>query len=910
MHVRTLLATLLLSIILTGSIQCQVNELETLRISFDEVTLEEALNQLDLSSQSLLIYNPEEVPEAEVNGTFTDADVALILREILDESDLDFTFYNPHTIIITERTRLQNEQQSLSFQLLERALAIPEDRPSSTVSTLKNNYVVGERINAKTTGRSHVDIQLRDADTGEPLVGATAAIQETGTNGIADAAGNVRLDLYAGRYSLTIRHLGYRTRLPSLTVFGDGEVEVLVEPSSTELGEVVITAESTHTNIEARQIGVKNIDFKFTDKLPSFLGEVDVLNMVKTESGVSSPGEGSSGFSVRGGATDQNLIQFDDAIYINPSHAVGFFGSFNGDLIRSMKLYKGTAPPQFGGRAASVLDIQGKEGNFEDFKGKLSISPISLRGYAEGPVLGSDRTSYIIGTRGTFSDWVLKASRKPDVRQSSIRFYDASIKVAHQFGEESLISFSTNWASDEFQFSDQFYYDYSTKVFQVNYRKTFANDLFLSTSLIHSEYLSNQEEYAPSLDSRFEGGLQYQKAKVLSEYAANESSNVVLGFEAVHYQVDPGELRPLNTASSRGVETTTTDRALELTAFTNYEFDISSRLGASFGLRGTNFLSFGPATVYSYANEDPVFGSVVDTTFVGRGQVEATYQALEPRVSMVYKLDGTSSLKVGYSRMTQFINQYSNLTSASPISTWQLSNTNIQPTRANNYSVGYFSNKSPMYDWSAELYYRDILNLYDFKDGADLIANEFIEREILNGTGRAYGLELSVRKKAGALTGVLNYTLSRTENRVEGINRFEWYPANLDQTHNLNITSNYQINKRKSFAVNFSFNTGRPTIAAVGAYEINGIIAQEFSERNEYRLPSYHRLDVAYTVGNGYKRDRKVRSSWTFSIYNLYFRDNAASIFYRRGSDGLLEPYKFTVLGSAFPSITFNLEFD
>ena len=904
---RSILTTFILSVVFINKINSQINDIERLSIEFNETALVEALDQINQRAQSLIIYNPVEIPDITINGAFSDADIALILKEILEASSLDFTYYNEHAIIVTKRYRLTNKQNNLSFEILERALAAPDDDNLKSESILNRKFVSGRRGNTKTTNRSTVDILLKDFDSGEPVVGATIAVQETNLHSVTDTEGNVRFNLYAGKYTLIVRHLGFKTIHPTLLVFNDGVVEIDVEPSSIQLGEIVVTAESTHTNVGARQIGMKNIDFEFTEKLPSFLGEIDVLNMVKTEAGVSSPGEGSSGFSVRGGTTDQNLILFDDAIYINPSHAAGFFGSFNGDLIRSMKLYKGTAPPRFGGRVSSVLDIQSKEGDLESSKGKLSISPISFRAYAEGPLFGS-KTSYIVGTRGTFSDWVLKASRISDVRNSSIRFYDASIKVSHQFSDKSLISFSSNWANDEFQFSDQFYYDYSTRVFQINYIKTFSNDLFLSATLINNEYKSSQEEYVPSLDSRYEGGLQYQKAKVHGEYTASENNNLDFGLEAINYKVDPGELRPLNESSVRKTETTSEDYAIELSAFMNYEFNIINQLGGSFGLRGTNYLRYGPETIYAYTNEDPVFGSVQDSTTVRKGEVGATYRSLEPRISMVYKFDENTSLKLGYSRMTQYINQYSNLTSASPVSIWQLSNANIQPTRANNYSVGYFSDRSFLFDLSVEFYYRDILNLYDFKDGADLIANDLIEREILNGRGRAYGLELSLRKKLGALTGVLNYTLSRSENKIEGINQFNWYPSNLDQTHNLNITSNYQVNRRKSFSFNFNFNTGRPTIAATGVYEIDGLVTQGFSERNEYRLPSYHRLDVAYTVGNGYKKGRKVRTSWTFSIYNLYFRKNAASLFYRRNSDGLLEPYKFTVLGSAFPSITFNIE--
>ena len=499
-----------------------------------------------------------------------------------------------------------------------------------------------------------------------------------------------------------------------------------------------------------------------------------------------------------------------------------------------------------------------------------------------------------------------------DVNNSSVNFYDANLKVSHRFDDNNQLVLSSHTAFDDFQFSNEFTFDYRTHVIDLSYRKAINSSLFGEFSATWSEYTSAQEELSPvTAASRLETRVSYAKANATIEYNRTAKSRYDFGIGSTFYKVRPGEFTPLNEESLTIPRSVTPEFGLESYVFANNERTITPSLSAIVGFRGVIYQNLGPGIVNTYTDNDPANGQLLRQQEASAGEVIEQYFSFEPRASFRYKTGANSSIKGSYSRMVQYINQLSNLLAATPSSIWQLSNNNIEPSRAHNFSLGYFiTTARPHVDISAEAFYRDIDVLYDFRDFADLIANSFVETELLQGKGRAYGLEISLDHKSGRFSTSVNYTWSRTQNRISGINAGEWYNNNNDKPHTLSTLVNWDLPGRNTLTLNYNFSTGRPTTVPVGSFQQGASTIPVFTDRNAARLNNFQRLDVSFTSGKGYKKSKKIRSSWTFAIYNLLGTDNPYSLFFEPNSIGELVPSQVTILGNPFPSISFNLEFN
>ncbi|MDH3651274.1 MAG: TonB-dependent receptor, partial [Saprospiraceae bacterium] len=613
-------------------------------------------------------------------------------------------------------------------------------------------------------------------------------------------------------------------------------------------------------------------------------------------------------FHVRGGNIDQNLIMIDEGILFNPSHALGFFSSFNSDILSDALLFKGNVPAKYGGRLASVLDLNVRDGNFEKIRMKGGVGPVSTRFTIEGPLV-ENKTSALFAVRSSYSDWVLRQVNIPEVRQSSVFFYDANLRISHRFNDNHNISLAAYSAQDRFTYADEFGFDYNTLMAQGTYRKVFGERVLSTFSAIWSRYESEQNDLAGSDASQLQISNEYLKLKENISYNGSAFSSD-LGVSAIFYKIEPGKITPDGLLSTVISGDLPQEEGLESAIYANAEVELSSRLSISGGLRLSLYQFFGPREMFTYSDpEFPTVGNLLEKTTFDKNVIHSENQ-IEPRLSARYRFDASSSAKLGYARTSQYLNQISNNETPTPTSLWQLTNQYIPPHFAHNFTLGYFRNfDENLWITSLEVFYRDIDQLFDYRDFADLIVNDHLETELVHGTGRAYGVELGIKKQVGKISGWLNYTYSKSERKISEINDGDWYPANFDKPHDVSIVTNLHINKRNQISINFNYSTGRPITIPVDRHVLEGRFGVlNYSTRNAFRIPDYHRLDISYTLGQGFRKSKKFKTSWTFSVYNLYGRRNAFSVFLVQQTRGEPEIRRLSVLGSAFPSLTFNFE--
>ncbi len=827
--------------------------------------------------------------------------LAAVLSDLLRDTPLGFLFYRDYLVVIADRAALNQNRPVTFYQALQESI------DAATLPATQQEMVIGRVEDVSPSGAT-VTGTVTDADTDEPIVGATLLIQETGQGTATDENGDYALQLNSGSYTLLLQYIGYSERKIPARVISSGRLDLQLNKGSILLDEVVVEAKKRDENIQSAQVGVSRITIREIEKLPSFLGEVDLIKALLQQPGVSTIGEGSSGFNVRGGTVDQNLILIDEGMIFNSSHALGFFGAFNPDILSGAVLHKSNIPGKYGGRLASVLDVNIREGNFEKLRLKGGLGIVSSRITLEGP-LKKNKTSFLLSGRSTYSDWVLRRIKIPEVRTSSAFFYDANVKLTHRFNERNFIALSAYSSTDDFTYADQFGFDYQSRMGQLSYRSAISDQILSTFSAVYSSYISNQYDLEGTNQSRLQTGNHYLKLKENIHYS-REQLEIDAGISMINYEVEPGTLQPEGPISTVIPGKVHDEKGRESALYTDVSYALSPRWTVSGGLRFTLYQFLGPREMFTY--QDPANPSTEEITGTRHFTDKVIHHEslLQPRLSARYLLNAASSLKGGYSRTSQYINQISNNDTPTPTSLWQLSNQYIPSQLSHNFSLGYFRNfQENIWHTSLEVYYRAIDRLIDYRDFADLIANEHLETEIVDGVGKTYGVELSLKKQVGTLHGWLNYTWSRSLRKISGISNNQWYPSNFDKPHDLSLVTNFQINKRNTISVNFSYSTGRAITIPVDRHGVESqFVVLNFSDRNAFRAPDYHRLDVAYTLGQGFRKSRKFKTSWTFSVYNLYARKNAFSIFVVQESNADPKIRRLAVLGNAFPSLTFNFE--
>lgn len=745
---------------------------------------------------------------------------------------------------------------------------------------------------------------IKDEATGEQLIGASIRIIELPHSGTStNSYGFYSLAAPEGNYTLQFSYIGYQTFTQKILLHKSEVLNVSLS-SKTSLQEVIISANKPNNDqITSPQMGLEKLNMAQINQVPVLLGERDILKTITLLPGVKSAGEGNTGFYVRGGASDQNLILLDEATVYNASHLFGFFSTFNSDAIKDVSLYKGGMPAEYGGRLSSVLDVKMNEGNNQNFTVQGGIGLISSRLKIEGPLV-KDKGSFMVSARRTYVDVFLKASKDTALKGSTLYFYDLNAKANYHFNDKNAIYISGYFGKDVLGLKNTFGTNWGNATGTLRFNHLFTNRLFSNTSIIFSNYNYAVESFSADNNFKVTSQITDFNFKEDLQYSVNNHT-LRFGLNVLHHTIFPGDVTASGTSSfnSKSVEKR---YGFENAAYINDEWKANDKFTILYGLRLSNMLLNGPGTFKTYN----AAGNTLSSQTYGSGDAVKNYFNLEPRFSASYVLNEKNSIKASYNRNTQNIHLISNSTSSSPTDLYVLSTKNIKPEIADQVSTGWFKNfNENKYEFSAEVYYKWLQNQIDYKNGAQLLLNQDVESQLTYGSGRAYGLELFLKKRYGRFNGWIGYTLSRTERKFADINNGNYYPARQDRTHDLSVVGIYNLNKRWTISATFIYGTGNAITYPTGKYNIGGLTTYSYSERNGYRLPPTNRLDVGATLEG--REHKKYHSSWTFGIYNVYGYDNPYTITFRNSTTvpNTTEALQTSIFSTAIPSATWNFKF-
>jgi hypothetical protein len=756
----------------------------------------------------------------------------------------------------------------------------------------------------------------------ETLIGVSIYFPELNSGTTTNEYGFYSITVPKGNYTIQISYLGYSTLLETIELLEKTSKNFNLKEASESLNEIVIESNIEKLNLKTPQMSVNNLNSSTIKQIPVVLGEADIIKSLILLPGVTSAGEGASGFNVRGGAADQNLILLDEAIVFNSSHLFGFFSVFNPDVIKNVKLYKGGIPAKYGGRLSSVLDIYQKEGNSKDFNVTGGIGLVSSRLLIEGPIK-KEKSSFLIGGRSSYAHLFLPLFDN----DNKAYFYDLNSKINYRFNDNNNVFLSTYFGKDVFGISDNFVNNYGNTVVNLRWNHLFTDKLFSNLSLIYSDYF-----YGLILDFvgfEWDSGITNFNLKYDFNHYVSEKIKLNYGINNIYIKFNPGEIIPNREDSGIVAEKLIDKYANEFAAYVDVEHKISNNFRLQYGVRFSSFARLGQDELNRYANDEAVIyneefkkyesAEATGTDTFGRSNIISSFNNFEPRVSMSYTLNENTSIKASYNRMVQYLHLLSNTASPTPLDVWAPSGKYIKPQLLDQYAVGYFKSiKNGKYTLETEAFYKDIQNRIDYINGANLIANNEIETIILNGKARAYGLEFLLKKNEGDFQGWIAYTLSRSEQLTAGrnanepgINNGEWYSTPFDKTHDFSINASYKLNGKWKFNSNFVFQTGQPANYPVGQYEVQGLNVPIFdnNRRNADRLPTYHRLDISATLTPDKNKSRKWQGEWVFGIYNLYGRQNAASLAFRQNQETFRNEAIQTSIFGIVPSVTYNFKF-
>lgn len=753
---------------------------------------------------------------------------------------------------------------------------------------------------------------------GTPISGASVILNSN--QGVVSAKdGSYTITLTKDRYTVEVTYLGYNSETRRLLLDQNKTLDIVLTPSTEDLEEVVVTDNIEGIDIRTPEMSVSKLDASSIKKIPVVFGEVDVIQSLLQLPGVSNAGEGAAGFNVRGGATDQNLILIDKALVYNSSHLFGFFSIFNPDAVKNLKLYKGGIPAHYGGRASSVLDITQKSGNTQQLKGEGGIGVISSKLTLEGP-LQKDKSSFLVSGRGTYAHLFLKLTDNAN----SAYFYDLNTKLNFELDSKNSLSFSGYYGLDYVNINDSFTNIYGNAFGVLNWKHEFNADVFSNLDLSYSQY--NYELDLALVSFNFQNSISNFAIDYSINHTLSPDLSLIYGLNSIRYAVDPGKIVPTTADSGINPRNLNNKYALDNAAYVSVNHSLSDNINLQYGLRVSAFLRMEDEEIDSYENDTPLLydesrsiyveASPTTTRQGNTSKVSESYINFEPRAGLSYVLNDYTSIKASYNRMVQNLHLLSNTSSPTPFDVWTPSGKYVKPQKLDQYAFGFFKDFEDMpFSLETEVFYKTIRNRIDYIDGANLIANDAIERVILNGEGRAYGLEFYLKKNSGRLTGWLSYTLSRSEQRTPGrtpselgINNGDWYLNGYDKTHDVSLTSSYALNDNWQINSNFVLQTGRPVNFPVGQFEFQDLNVPVFEGRNLNRLPAFHRLDLSATYTPD-RPNRRWESSWNFGIYNVYNRRNAASLnFEQNTKTGQNEAVRFSIFGIV-PSVNYTFKF-
>ncbi len=773
---------------------------------------------------------------------------------------------------------------------------------------MKKNYLlltlIVSLISQVGLGQTNYTISgyMKDKKSGEVLIGATVVVKELTTGVTTNQYGFYSLTLPRGTYNLTFAYIGYTSIENTAELNSDIKMDVELNEESVEIESVVVTSKKRNENITQTQMGVAKIDPKAISSMPVLMGEADVLKTIQLMPGVQAACEGSSGFTVRGGSTDQNLILLDEAPVYNASHLLGFFSVFNSDAIKNVTLYKGDIPASNGGRLSSLMDIRMKDGNKKEFHGEGGIGIIASRLALEGPIV-KDKASFIVTGRRTYADLFLPLSSDSTVNKNKLYFYDLNAKVNYELNQNNRIYLSGYFGRDYFGYGRDLMFGWGNSTLTARWNHLYSSKLFSNLTFLYSNYQYKMEQKMFNPSFEWTAIQQNYSAKYDLTYYQTTNSTIRYGAQVTYHYIQPGRIEVDNQEGNQKVPNS---RALESAAYIQHEQKIGNNFSVNYGLRASMFQNMGSTTVYSINNFE-----VADTFAYGKNKIYHTHYGLEPRISGTYLLNPTASIKASYSRTVQYLQRASNSTGGSPLDIWFTASEYVKPQYSDQFGVGYFRNfKDDAYELSVEGFYKHMQNQIDFVDDAELLFNNQLEKDLRFGKAKAYGVELLLRKNSGKLTGWIGYTYSKATRTFPDLNNGKEYPSNYDKPHNLNIVMNYTISPRVIISGTWVFTSGEVATYPTARFMHAGINLPVYSDKNSNRLPSYHRLDLSLTVKNRKKAGRRWEGEWNFATYNTYSRSNAYSVYFEQDK---INPNKITaykmVMFKIVPSITYNFKF-
>jgi CarboxypepD_reg-like domain/TonB-dependent Receptor Plug Domain len=774
-------------------------------------------------------------------------------------------------------------------------------------------YDIGNPADRNNPGDVVVSGYITDRDTKEPVTGATVYVMKLSKGVMSNNYGFYSLTLPRGSHQIQLSFIGMKEKIVNINLYGTGDLNVQMNSTLIPLQETIISA---HKSVMFKQfeVGVEKINIASFRLLPTSMGESDIFKSVLLVPGVQSVGEGSSGYNVRGGSVDQNLIHLSGAPIYNASHFFGFFSVVNSDIIQDVTLYKGGIPARYGGRISSVLDIGMKDGNSKEFGGSAGISPVTTHLMIEGPII-KDTLTYILAGRSTYSNWLFKLIDDPSLKNSRASFYDWNGKATYNINRNNKVDLSLYSSHDSFSLNSDTVYSYDNSSVAIKWRHFFSSRFFSSVSLNNSNYRYDVSSQKNSTEG-FIMSHSINSTGLKADFNWFQGrSEVNFGVDLVRYSVNPGSYLPSGDSSLVIPNVIDKEKALEAALYIDEKLVINDYLSVNAGIRISSFFAFGPKSVVTY---DPyhskTISTISDTLKYNKNELYRSYAGPEFRLSLNFKTSSKSSLKINYNRTRQYLHLLSNTTSISPTDTWKLSDYYLKPQVGDQYAIGFYRLQGKGIETSAEIYYKQIKNMVDYKGGVKLVMNENVEKDLVNVKGKAYGVELMIKKTDGRIRGSLGYTYSRTflssisSFSDEIINSGNWFPANFDKPHDLVVTLNYLYSRRLSFSTNYSYSTGRPITYPVATYSLDDLLLIHYSDRNKYRIPDYSRLDVSIKVSGNLKSRRIAHPNWIISVYNLLGRQNVYSVYFKDDGD-MINGYRLSVFGQAIPSLTYSFDF-
>jgi hypothetical protein len=888
---------------------------------FKGMTFEQFVSSVEKQSSYHFYYKPAWTDSLSLTVTAEHQLLPEILTQVLKDTDLRFTIAANYSVFITKGREIMAElppdflnankatRPAVTFDYSEY-----EKKEKQRKQVEAKLYTIGANT-GNSEGNATLAGNVRDAKTGEPVIGAAIFVEHPMVGITTDQFGYYSLTLPKGRHEIKIQTVGMKSTSRLVLLRASGRLDIELDEDITPLKEVVVESDR-EALVLGLQMGMERLDIKTMKQIPLALGETDIMKVVLTLPGVQSVGEGTVGLNVRGGATNQNLILFNDAVVYNPSHMFGFFSTFNPDVLKNVELYKSGIAAEYGGRLSSVLDVHSREGNAKKFTGSGGISPITGRLTLEGPII-KDKTSFIIGARSTYSGWLLKQINSKELNNSKASFYDLTANITHKINDNNNLYLSAYFSKDRFKLHSDTSYSYSDQNASFKWKHIFNNKLYgvLTSGYSHYTYqVESNQNPVNGLIMNFKIGQLNSKADF--SYFPNPKHTINAGVSTTRYDLSPGNLEPYSAESLIVPDKLQHEQGLESAAYISENYEINPKLSLYLGVRYSFYQYLGSRDVVEYApnlSRDPA--NAIDTIHYGSGKTISRYHGPEPRFSIRYLVSKSSSVKFSYNRMRQYIQMLSNTTAINPTDIWKLSGPYIKPQVGDQFSVGFYRYlKGNIIEASLETYYKMTESTIDYKNGAVLLLNHHLETDVLDAKGKAYGVEFMLKKSSGKLNGWVSYAYSRSFLQTKGkysnetINHGEYYPSNYDKPHAVNFIGNYKFSRRFNFSLNVIYSTGRPITLPIAKYTVDGNSRVYYSDRNQYRIPDYFRTDISVNVEGNHKIKKLAHSSWTFAVYNLLGRANAYSVFFV-SEKGRINGYKLSIFARPIPTITYNFKF-